>query len=215
MLDRIKEKINEIKFIKLSKENIHLIIENEDLWGTFTYVIIFFIILILSALNIYTIDDSVIYSFSLASVVLSISQIFKGTSSKILKLLGIMIIIVGLKIDIKYIETIKSFIGDNYILIVSMIVVFTSGLYGKIKELKTVDEIQKNMRVLQNVSEYENSKIIEKLEIIEECSKSITMTDDQKIDIITKYCLEIRKISEERELSSLIRAAESLIKKSL
>lgn len=138
---RIKEIYNE-KNIKAKESKfaisykLKLLMDNDELWNICTFIVVFIVMLILSHFNIYGITDSVVYSFSFASLLLSTSQVIKSRWNKILYMLGHIVLILGGGIDILIIENIRSILNENTLLILSLIVVFIGFLFNKINTIE-------------------------------------------------------------------------------
>lgn len=146
-----KERMNIKKSIERVKKTFKFILRNDELWNIFTFIVIFITMLALSKGNIYGITDSVIYSFSLASLLLSISQVIPLGFSRVFYLLGNLVLILGGGINIEYINMLKIIIDDKSLLILSMIVVFFGFLVNK---FKTMDEINRKKEKINNISYY-------------------------------------------------------------
>ncbi|MDV8112804.1 hypothetical protein R3379_27145 [Bacillus sp. BAU-SS-2023] len=138
-----KERMNIKKSIERVKKTFKFILRNDELWNIFTFIVIFITMLALSKGNIYGITDSVIYSFSLASLLLSISQVIPLGFSRVFYLLGNLVLILGGGINIEYINMLKIIIDDKSLLILSMIVVFFGFLVNK---FKTMDETNRKKK---------------------------------------------------------------------
>ena len=101
--------------------------------------------------NIYGITDSVVYSFSFASLLLSTSQVIKSGWNKILYMIGHIVLILGGGMDIRIIENIKSILNENTLLILSLIVIFIGFLFNKIN---TIETNNKKDRTKKEINDY-------------------------------------------------------------
>lgn len=127
------------------------LMDNDELWNICTFIMVFIVMLILSYFNIYGVTDSVVYSFSFASLILSTSQIIKSDWNKVFYMIGHIILILGGGIDIKIIESIKSVLNENTLLILSLIVVFIGFLFNKIN---TIEENKKKDIIKNEINLY-------------------------------------------------------------
>lgn len=146
------EKSDKEKESKLAVNyKLKFLMDNDELWNICTFIMVFIVMLILSYFNIYGVTDSVVYSFSFASLILSTSQIIKSDWNKVFYMIGHIILILGGGIDIKIIESIKSVLNENTLLILSLIVVFIGFLFNKIN---TIEENKKKDIIKNEINLY-------------------------------------------------------------
>lgn len=137
------------------------LMDNDELWNICTFIMVFIVMLILSYINIYGVTDSVIYSFSFASLLLSISQVINFRWNKIFYMIGHIVLILGGGIDIEIIEGIKSILNENTLLILSLIVIFIGFLFNKINSIEANNKKEKTKNEINNYLNYLNVKYSE------------------------------------------------------
>lgn len=156
-IGQIDKLICKSKSVESIKIKFRLITNNDELWNIVVFITVFITILITSKLGIYEIDDNIVYSFSLSSLILSISQVTKGIKSKIFYLFGNIVMIIGVNLNVEVINYMKSIIDDKTLLILSMLVIFIGALINKF------DKIQREKKISER-----NRKINELIDNIEE-----------------------------------------------
>ena len=179
----IKEK--EIKFAINYK--IKLLMDNDELWNICTFIVVFIVMLILSHFNIYGITDSVVYSFSFASLLLSTSQVIKSGWNKILYMIGHIVLILGGGMDIRIIENIKSILNENTLLILSLIVIFIGFLFNKINTIETNNKKDRTKKEINDYLTYLKVKYDEDKErVLNIVSKMNCIIEVSDIDLSEK-----------------------------
>lgn len=186
-----KERTSCKEYLSNKKENIgnsiKFIIDNDELWNIGIFIVIFLVMLLLSKFNIYGVRDSVMYSFSLASLFLSISQVTPLGVSRIFNLLGYLVLILGGDINIEYINILKVIVDDKSLLILSMIVVFLGFLVNKFKVMEAINtEKAKVQRISTYLNLIENFHNYDKREMIEYAKELKMLIELSDIELTEK-----------------------------
>ena len=146
------------KLVESIKIKFRLIINNDELWNVVVFIAVFITILITSKLGIYEIDDNIVYSFSLSSLILSISQVTKGIKSKIFYLFGNIVMIIGVNLNREVINYMKSIVDDKTLLILSMLVIFIGALINKFDKIQREKKIsERNRKINKLIDNLEES----------------------------------------------------------
>lgn len=186
---------------------IKLLINNDDLWNICTFIVVFIVMLILSYLNIYGVTDSVIYSFSFASLLLSISQVIHSIWSKIFYMIGYIVLILGGGIDIQIINNIKSILNENTLLILSLIVIFIGFLVNKINSIESNNKRDISKKEINTYLDYLDVKYSEDkkniLDYVSEMKMLIEVSDIEMSEKIRRgqECYNNIKCNSEYEKS--------------
>lgn len=161
-------------------EKVFDIISNlsDELWHTFIFIILFLLIAILTKLEIYIINANISYSFTLAAILFSISQIIpkeRVILSKSIYLLAFIFLVVMTNVDTKGINYIRSFLGEDVLLILSLVIVFIANyinIYKSKKHEEFMNNIKSHIKSVQSKSLEQNKKMIHTLDEINSLIKS-------------------------------------------